>query len=79
MNDGLGRLLEIAKNFAGAFPLPLAIKDHPFDERNIHSELANKPRTFFDDGHYQEAVEAALKVLERKVKRLSRLYKANTR
>ena len=44
---------------------------HPFDERNIHPEIANVSMKLFDDGHYSQATFEAFKYLEIEVKKLS--------
>jgi len=48
--------------------------DHPFDIRNIHSNLPLKVRQLFDDGHYSEAVFEAFKYLDRQVARLAKSH-----
>jgi uncharacterized protein (TIGR02391 family) len=44
---------------------------HPFDERNIHSEIASVCQTLFDNGHYSQATFEAFKYLDIQVKKLS--------
>jgi uncharacterized protein (TIGR02391 family) len=44
---------------------------HPFDERNIHPEIAGVSLKLFDDGHYSQATFEAFKYLDVKVKKLS--------
>ena len=44
---------------------------HPFDERNIHPEVANVSVKLFDDGHYSQATFEAFKYLDIMVKQLS--------
>ncbi len=44
---------------------------HPFDERNIHPELAAVSLRLFDDGHYSQATFEAFKYLDNEVKSLS--------
>lgn len=44
---------------------------HPFDERNIHPEIAEVSLKLFDDGHYSQATFEAFKYLDVQVKRLS--------
>ncbi|ESZ64059.1 TIGR02391 family protein [Mesorhizobium sp. L103C131B0] len=44
---------------------------HPFDERNIHPEVATASKKLFDDGHFSQATFEALKFLDNKVKTLS--------
>lgn len=44
---------------------------HPFDERNIHPEIATVSLRLFDDGHYSQATFEAFKYLDVKVKKIS--------
>jgi len=37
---------------------------HPFESRNIHSDLPDKVRRLFDDGHFAEATFEACKFLD---------------
>lgn len=46
---------------------------HPFDERNIHPDIASVSLRLFDDGHYSQATFEALKLIEGKVKLISGL------
>jgi uncharacterized protein (TIGR02391 family) len=46
---------------------------HPFDERNIHPEIATVSIKLFDDGHYSQATFEAFKFIDLEVKRLSGL------
>jgi uncharacterized protein (TIGR02391 family) len=46
---------------------------HPFDERNIHSDISKVSKNLFDDGHYAQATFEAFKVIENTIKRLSAL------
>lgn len=48
---------------------------HPFDERNIHPEIAQVSQRLFDDGHYSQASYEAIKLIEKKVSKLSELKK----
>lgn len=45
--------------------------EHPFDERNIHSDLPGDVRNLFDNGHYAQATFEALKYLDEEVQRIS--------
>ncbi|GLQ37585.1 hypothetical protein GCM10007908_12050 [Rhizobium albus] len=56
---------DASKSYAD--PLPV----HPFDERNLHPEVAAVAVRLFDDGHYSEATFAAFKLLEKSVKKAS--------
>src|SRR5229473_8698309 len=44
---------------------------HPFDERNIHPDVAEVSIKLFDDGHYSQATFEAFKLLDNKVKDVS--------
>jgi uncharacterized protein (TIGR02391 family) len=44
---------------------------HPFDERNIHSDISHVSLKLFDDGHYSQATFEAFKLLENRVKDIS--------
>lgn len=44
---------------------------HPFEERNIHSDLPLQVRKLFDNGHYAQATFEALKYLDEEVQRIS--------
>lgn len=44
---------------------------HPFEERNIHSDLPSEVRRLFDNGHYAQATFEALKYLDEEVQRIS--------
>lgn len=44
---------------------------HPFDERNIHPEIAGVSLKLFDNGHYSQATFEAFKYLDVQVKELS--------
>ena len=40
---------------------------HPFDERNIHPDVAEVSQQLFDDGHYSQATFEAFKLIDKKV------------
>jgi uncharacterized protein (TIGR02391 family) len=44
---------------------------HPFDERNIHTEISAVSIKLFDDGHFSQATFEAFKFLDKKVKKIS--------
>ena len=44
---------------------------HPFDERNVHPDVARVSRKLFDDGHFSQATFEAFKLLDQKVHGLS--------
>lgn len=50
---------------------PSAPQSHPFDERNIHSEISSVSLDLFDNGHYSQATFEAFKYLDIIVKKLS--------
>lgn len=55
---------------------PAASEDrgvHPFDERNIHSDISTVSLKLFDDGHFSQATFEAFKLLENCVKSVSGL------
>lgn len=44
---------------------------HPFDERNVHSDLPTEVRRLFDNGHYSQATFEAFKFVDEEVQRIS--------
>lgn len=44
---------------------------HPFDERNIHPDIAGVSMKLFDDGHYAQATFEAFKYIDNQVKVIS--------
>ncbi len=44
---------------------------HPFDERNIHPDIAAVSLKLFDDGHFSQATFEAFKLLDKKVQDVS--------
>jgi uncharacterized protein (TIGR02391 family) len=44
---------------------------HPFDERNIHPDIAGMAMKLFDDGHYAQATFEAFKYIDNQVKAIS--------
>ncbi|MER8724130.1 TIGR02391 family protein [Mesorhizobium sp. M1027] len=44
---------------------------HPFDERNIHPDIATVSQKLFDDGHFSQATFEAFKFIDNQVKVLS--------
>jgi uncharacterized protein (TIGR02391 family) len=44
---------------------------HPFDERNIHPDIAAVSLDLFDNGHYSQATFEAFKLLDKKVQDVS--------
>ncbi|ETX04591.1 MAG: hypothetical protein ETSY2_27960 [Candidatus Entotheonella gemina] len=45
---------------------------HPFDERNVHPDIAKVSQQLFDDGHYAQATFEAYKFIDKKVQILSK-------
>jgi uncharacterized protein (TIGR02391 family) len=64
------RLVRNAKH-VGASISPESHEVHPFDERNIHPDIATVSLTLFDDGHYSQATFEAFKLLDNKVRDVS--------
>jgi uncharacterized protein (TIGR02391 family) len=55
---------------------PAAIESrgvHPFDERNIHPDIAAVSLRLFDDGHYAQATFEAFKYIDSRVKEISEI------
>jgi uncharacterized protein (TIGR02391 family) len=44
---------------------------HPFDERNIHPDIAAVSLKLFDDGHCSQAIFEAFKLMDKKVQQVS--------
>ena len=53
--------------------VPQGVKLHPFDERNIHPEIAKVARKLFDNGHYAQATFEAFKFVDKQVSKLSQI------
>lgn len=49
---------------------------HPFDERNIHPEIAKVARNLFDDAHYPQATFEACKLIDKAVSKVSGIQKS---
>lgn len=45
--------------------------EHPFEERNIHEQIARIALPLFDDGHYAQAALEAWKLLDKVIQKLS--------
>jgi len=66
----------VAKVYSASPPLvvvPVTHSLHPFDSRNIHTDLPPKVRELFDDGHFPQATELAFKYLDKEIQRYSGL------
>lgn len=46
---------------------------HPFDERNIHPELARVAKRLFDNGHFSQATFEVYKFLDKEVAKIANL------
>lgn len=46
---------------------------HPFDERNVHPDIAEVSRKLFDDGYYPQATFEAFKFLDKRVAAISNI------
>jgi len=55
------------------FAVPVILTLHPFDSRNIHTDLPPKVRELFDDGHFPQATELTFKHLDKEIQRHSGL------
>lgn len=74
MNAGFSafeKIVRSARNFGQVAHLQEARNAHPFDERNIHPEIAMVSLRLFDDGHYSQATFEAFKLLDQSVKAAS--------
>lgn len=73
----LGQFERIVRSVRGPAPTLAKVEDaiqaHPFDERNIHPEIATVARKLFDDGHYPQATFEAFKYLDKAVSKISGL------
>lgn len=80
MPSSLRRFEAIAHAVAKAYstsPPPAAVPVtpalHPFESRNIHTDLPPNVRELFDDGHFPQATELAFKYLDKEIQRHSGL------
>jgi uncharacterized protein (TIGR02391 family) len=64
------RVARATKN-VGQTPAAESRSGHPFDERNIHPEIATVAKKLFDDGHFSQATFEAFKFIDNKIKALS--------
>ncbi len=73
MSDPLSSFERFVRNAKHVGPpiSPEACQVHPFDERNIHPDIATVSLKLFDDGHYSQATFEAFKLLDNKVKDVS--------
>lgn len=47
------------------------VRGHPFEARNIHSDLPAQVRNLFDDGHYAQATLEAFKFVDEEIQKIS--------
>lgn len=77
MSSGLSAFEKIVRGARNvgkdAAPPPESREAHPFDERNIHPDIASVSFKLFDDGHYSQATFEAFKLLDQKVKTASKI------
>lgn len=75
MNNSLNGFEKIVR-VAGALGTgqeELDYQSHPFDERNIHSDISTVSLKLFDNGHYSQATFEAFKYIDNEVKKLSKV------
>jgi uncharacterized protein (TIGR02391 family) len=73
MSDALSffeRFARKAKNYGTLDPSETQ-DVHPFDERNIHPDIAGVSQRLFDDGHYSHATFEAFKLIDNLVQSLT--------
>ncbi|HET8637619.1 MAG TPA: TIGR02391 family protein [Acidobacteriaceae bacterium] len=68
--DAFERIARNAHAYTEA-SLEAASSEHPFEERNVHSDLPNEVKRLFDNGHYAQATFEAMKFLDEEVQRIS--------
>ena len=71
--DNFERITRLADKFGNRSPEEDSSHTHPFDQRNIHPEIAKVSIRLFDDGHYSQSTFEALKYLDIQVQRLSKI------
>ena len=76
MSDALNNFERVARlvgNLGTALGASEPCDIHPFDERNIHPDIAVVSLKLFNDGHFSQATFEAFKLLDIKVKTLSKI------
>jgi uncharacterized protein (TIGR02391 family) len=70
MIDSLSLFEQLVRNakHVGSRISPEPREVYPFDERNIHPDIATVSLKLFDDGHYSQATFEAFKLLDNKVR-----------
>lgn len=73
MSDPLTLFERFVRNatHVGLHISPESREVHPFDERNIHPDIASVSLELFDDGHYSQATFEAFKLLDNEVRDVS--------
>ncbi|PKM20013.1 MAG: TIGR02391 family protein [Gammaproteobacteria bacterium HGW-Gammaproteobacteria-15] len=74
MTDVLKRFESIARRafeYTSASLQEEATGVHPFDERNMHPDIASLTQKLFDDAHYAQATFEAYKYVDKKVAKLA--------
>lgn len=73
MIESLEKFERIVRKISVSSVNDAAQKDvsHPFDERNIHSDISAVSKRLFDDGHYSQSTFEAFKFLDIQVKNIS--------
>ena len=64
------RIVRQAHNYTEA-PARASADVHPFDDRNVHSDLPEAVRRLFDNGHYAQATFEAFKFIDEEVQRIA--------
>ena len=76
MSNLLARFESIARasgDLAYGAPEEDSDQAHPFDERNVHPDISRVSLKLFNNGHYSQATFEAFKLLDNRVKKLSRI------
>lgn len=82
MIDLLNRFESITRRafeFTSASPQEELVGVHPFDERNMHPDIASLTQKLFDDAHYAQATFEAYKFVDKKVSRLAGLSESGVK
>jgi uncharacterized protein (TIGR02391 family) len=64
-------IVRASRNISGLQESDAQVSVHPFDERNIHPDIANVSLQLFDNGHYSQSTFETFKYLDLYVKNLS--------
>ncbi|MCF6103800.1 TIGR02391 family protein [Mesorhizobium muleiense] len=67
------RVVRVAKNVGATLDKADRRTAHPFDERNIHTDISSVSLKLFDNGHFSQATFEAFKLLEHRIRMLSGL------